>query len=89
MCFFHILLKNTQPDAEAIYKLWQLLSEGTLIKAMTVLMLSLEVSGVPLIDYWGSLTAYKNLLGLASHVPNALKTIDNQLIYCFYKCFGT
>jgi hypothetical protein len=57
MCFFPILLKNTQPDAEAIYKLWQLLSEGTLIKAMTVLMLSLEVSGVPLIDYWGSLTA--------------------------------
>ena len=37
---------NTQPDAEAIYKLWQLLSEGTLIKAMTVLMLSLEVNGV-------------------------------------------
>jgi hypothetical protein len=54
---------NTQPDAEAIYKLWQLLSEGTLIKAMTVLMLSLEVNGVPLIVYWGSLTADKNLLG--------------------------
>jgi hypothetical protein len=56
MCFFHILqIHNLSPDAEAIYKLWQLLSEGTLIKAMTVLMLSLEVNGVPLIVYWGSL----------------------------------
>ena len=47
--------KNTQPDAEAIYKLWQFLSEGTLIKAMTVLMLSLEVSDV---------RAFNSLLGL-------------------------
>jgi hypothetical protein len=50
---YTVLLKNAQPDAEAIYKLWQLLSEGTLIKAMTVLMLSLEVNG-----------AFNSLLGL-------------------------
>jgi hypothetical protein len=30
-------------------------NEVALIKAMTVLMLSVEVNGVPLIVYWGSL----------------------------------
>jgi hypothetical protein len=55
MCFFPILLKKYTTDAEAIYKLWQFLSEGTLIKAMTVLMLSLEVSGA---------RAFNSLLGL-------------------------
>ena len=39
-------------EAETIYILWQFLSEATLIKAMNVLMLNLEVSSVPLIVYW-------------------------------------
>ena len=49
-CLVSSILK-TQFDAEATYKLCQFLSEGALIKAMIVLMISPEVSSVLLIVY--------------------------------------